>query len=148
MSIEDNKQVVRTFYEEVVNNRNMDLGDEIIVEDYIHHDPSLPPDVQRGRENYKRGFAIFTQAFPDLHGTIEALIAEGDLVTSRITWRGTHNGDLMGIAPTGKKVAFSFLSTQKVQNGKLVEGWVSFDALGMMQQIGAIPTPEPAGARA
>jgi predicted ester cyclase len=87
---------------------------------------------------------MFRAAFPDLHGTIEDQIAEGDKVVSRMTYRGTHQGELMGIPPTGKQVTMSFIGIHRITAGKVAEGWVNFDALGMMQQLGVIPSPERA----
>lgn len=139
-----NKAMVRRFYE-AVNTGNLDQLDDLIVTDYIHHDEALPPEMQRGRDAYKGLCAMFISAFPDLHGTIDDLVAEGDKVACRLTWRGTHRGNLMGIPATGKQATFSEMSIQRIANGKIMEGWVTFDALGMMQQLGAIPAPTQAG---
>jgi predicted ester cyclase len=84
---------------------------------------------------------MFRTAFPDLHGTIEDQIAEGDKVVMRMTYRGTHQGELMGIPATGKPVTMTFISINRIAEGKIAEGWVNFDALGMMQQLGVIPVP-------
>lgn len=84
---------------------------------------------------------MFRTAFPDLYGTIEDLIAEGDKVVTRITYRGTHQGEFMGIPPTGRPVTMTFTGINRIAGGKIAEGWVNFDALGMMQQLGVIPTP-------
>lgn len=146
MSVDENKSIARRFIEEVINRQDLELADALIVEDYVHHDPSLPPELQRGRENYKKLFAMFLAAFPDLHGTIEGLVAEDDRVATRARWQGTHRGELQGIAATGKHVDFGFLQIQRIEGGKIAEGWVIFDSLGMMQQLGVIPVPEGAGA--
>ncbi len=138
MSTQTNKAVIRRFYKEVVNQQNLNLADELIVENYLHHDPNLPPEVQQGRENYKQGFSIFLKAFPDLKGTIEDLVAEEDKVVARITWQGTHKGELMGIPPSGNKVNFNLSGISRLENGKLAEGWVVFDLMTMMRQVGAI----------
>lgn len=140
MSTEANKALAQRFVESV-NAGHLEWLDEIYDSDYVHHDANLPPDVQRGRENWKRGFAPFYVAFPDLQATAEDVIAEGDRVVTRLTWNGTHKGDLMGVPPSGRAVNFSMIQIQRIANGKIVEGWVTFDALTMMQQIGAIPTP-------
>src|SRR5258708_381458 len=140
VSTETNKTLAKR-YLDVVNGQKLNQLDEIFASDYVHHDPNLPPDVQRGLDNYKRGISGFITAFPDLQGTAEDIVAEGDRVVTRLTWRGTHNGDLMGIPATGRKVNFSTIEIQRVANGKIAEGWVTFDAMTMMQQIGAVPTP-------
>ena len=80
-------------------------------------------------------------AFPDLHLTVEDMIAEGDMVVSRLKARGTHRGDLMGIAPTGKQATVDAIDITRVAGGQLVERWGIIDMLGMMQQIGVIPVP-------
>jgi steroid delta-isomerase-like uncharacterized protein len=144
MSTEQNKALVRRFFEEVTNQRNVAVADELFVTDYVHHDPTLPPELQRGLDNYKQVNAMFLAAFPDLHGTIEDLIAEENKVATRLTWCGTHKGELMGIPPTGKQVTMTMIAIHRIANGKIAEGWVNFDALGMMQQLGVIPTPEQA----
>jgi steroid delta-isomerase-like uncharacterized protein len=139
MAIEANKVLARRIFDEM-NRGNLAIVDEVYVPDYVHHDPSLPPAWQRGRDNYRQGVSTLFTAFPDLHGTVEELIAEGDKVAVRVSWRGTHKGELMGIPPSGKRVEFGFMSIVRIVDGKVAEGWVNFDALGMMQQIGAIPT--------
>lgn len=145
MSVDENKTIARRFIEEVCNRPDLELANELIVEDYVHHDPSLPPELQRGRENYKKLFGMFLTAFPDLHGTIEDIVAEGDRVASRVQWKGTHKGELQTIPPTGRPVNFGFMQIQRIEEGKIAEGWVIFDSLGMMQQLGVIPSPEGAG---
>ena len=84
---------------------------------------------------------MFYAAFPDLRGTIEDMVAEGDKVASRLRWRGTHQAELMGIPPTGKQGDFTRIAIHRIEGGKVVEGWVNFDAMGMMQQLGVVPSP-------
>jgi predicted ester cyclase len=83
----------------------------------------------------------YNEAFPDVKVTVENQIAEGDLVASRVTYQGTHKGELQGVSPSGKKAKVTGMSLQRIVNSKIVEEWNEFDALGMMQQIGAIPEP-------
>ena len=85
--------------------------------------------------------AMFYAAFPDLHTTFEDQIAEGDKVVARVTIRGTHQGEFQGIPATGKEVAFGGILIDHYQDGKVVEHWVQMDMMGLMQQLGAIPTP-------
>ncbi len=96
----------------------------------------------RGHEENKQFLDTFLKAFPDLQVTVDDLVAEEDKVVARFTVRGTHRGTLMGIAPTGKNIEISAISIMRVDGGKFVEEWEVYDALGMMQQLGAIP---PAG---
>jgi len=94
----------------------------------------------RGLEPYKQFISMYFTAFPDLHLTIEDIIAEGDNVVVRQTFQGTHKGDLMGILPTGKQATATGISIFRVANGKAVEQRANYDDLGLMQQLGVIPT--------
>jgi steroid delta-isomerase-like uncharacterized protein len=140
MSSEENKQIARRFVD-ICNRQQFDLLDELLVADYVHHDPNLPPEAQRGRDNYKQGIMMFYRSFPDLQGSIQNLVSEGDRVVAQLRWRGTHTGELMGIPPSGKTVDFGMIEIYRVTGGKIAEGWAQFDAMTMMQQIGAVPTP-------
>jgi steroid delta-isomerase-like uncharacterized protein len=140
MSTEDNKALVRRLYEEQ-NGHNLDYLDEALVPDYVHHDPALPPEMQHGRDNYRQLSGMFYTAFPDLQGTLEDMVAEGDKVVTRLRWQGTHQAELMGIPPSGKQVDFTMMSIHRIVEGKITEGWVNFDMMGMMQQLGAVPNP-------
>ncbi len=84
---------------------------------------------------------MWRAGFPDLHITIEDIIAEGDKVATRATARGTHKGEFMNIPPTGKQVTVTSIAIQQIAGGKVVEVWVNIDHLGMMQQLGAVPPP-------
>jgi predicted ester cyclase len=92
-------------------------------------------------EAYRQFGSQYFSAFPDLQITPKDLVAEGDKVTMRYDWRGTHRGELMGIAPTGKQVRTSGISILRIANSKIVEQWDNFDNLGMLQQLGVIPMP-------
>ena len=138
-----NKAVVRRYIEEVWNNRNLSLIDELTASSYVDHDP-YNPDV-RGPEGLRQNVSKYQSAFPDLQFTIEDLLAEGDRVVTRFTWSGTHQGTLEGIAPTGRPVSGTATLVSRVADGQIQEDWVNWDALGLMQQIGAIPSPEQAG---
>jgi len=137
MSAEANKAIVRRFYEGF----HTPIEDELIAPDYLHHDPALPPEMQRGLANYKLLLGAFRAGFPDLAMAVEEVVAEGDLVASRWTWRGTHRGDFQGIPPTGRRVEGPGMSIHRIAGGKIAEGWVNFDALGMLQQLGVVPAP-------
>ncbi len=136
MSTEDNKALVRRFYEEVFNKRNLALVDQLCTTNHVFHNP---PTTLHGREEFKQYLSLYITAFPDARFTVEDEIAEGDRVASRYTFRGTHQGELMGIPPTGKQVTVTGIIINRIVNGKSEEGWLNFDALGLLQQIGAIP---------
>jgi steroid delta-isomerase-like uncharacterized protein len=142
MSAEQNKAIVRRWVEGGWNGGNLDLVDEFYADDYILHDPAMPV---HGREGFKQYVTMYRSVFPDLRFALEDVIAEGDTVAWRITARGTHQGALMGIPPTGKPVAISALVISHFVESKWAEDWVNIDTLGMLQQIGAIPAPGQAG---
>src|SRR5437762_5734380 len=134
---EGNKNVVRRLFEEVWNKGNLAVTDELFTPNYAHHDASTP-DVGRGPESEKKRATLYRTAFPDLRLTVEDIIAEGETVTARWSCKGTHKGDLSGIAPTGKQFTISGISVARFTDGKMVEGWVDWDALGLMQQLGVV----------
>jgi steroid delta-isomerase-like uncharacterized protein len=135
---EQNKTNVRRLFDELWNKGNLPVADELIAPTYTHHDASTP-DVGRGPESEKKRVALYRTAFTDLHLTIEDMIAEGETVVARWSCRGAHKGDLSGIAPTGKQISISGVSVVHFTGGKMVEGWINWDALGMMQQLGVVP---------
>jgi steroid delta-isomerase-like uncharacterized protein len=139
MSTEENKALVRRVYEEAINRGNMAVVDELNSPNYVAHDPGFPQPV-RGPEGLKQYFLVFRSAFPDVHITIEDMIAEGDTIAVRQTSRGTHQGDLRGIPPTGKQITVTGLAIHKIANGKFVESWINADSLGLLQQLGVIPS--------
>jgi steroid delta-isomerase-like uncharacterized protein len=137
LSADTNKEIVRRLTVEVWDG---DFGviDELAAPDYVGHDPSQPEDT-RGPEGIKEFVGTYLAGFPDGKITIDEQLAEGDLVASRWTGRGTHKGELMGIPPTGKQVTVSGLTISRVKNGKVVEEWQNWDTLGMLQQLGVVP---------
>jgi steroid delta-isomerase-like uncharacterized protein len=135
---EQNKNAVRRLVEEVWNKGNFSLADQLFAPTYVHHDASTP-DVGRGAEGEKKRASLYRTAFHDFRLTIEDILAEGETVTTRWSCRGTHKGDLSGIAPTGKQFAISGMTIARFADGKMVEGWVNWDALGLMQQLGVVP---------
>ena len=137
---EEIKALVRRQEEELFSGGNLELADEIYAPDYVGHDPSNPEEVW-GLQAAKQAAADYRRAFPDLRVTVEDLIAEGDKVAARLRVRGTHLGDLNGIAPTGRRVDFTGIVISRVEGGRIAEDWANFDDLGMMQQLGLIPEP-------
>lgn len=143
MSVEENKALYRSLVEEVLNKGNLEALSEYMSLNVVDHGASasgLPP----GREGIKQALGAFLTAFPDLKLTIEEVIAEGDKVVGRVTFRGTHKGEFMGISPTGKEITVESIEINRISDGKFVEHWEVFDQLGMMQQLGIVSLPEEA----
>jgi steroid delta-isomerase-like uncharacterized protein len=137
MSIEENKAVVRRHSEEFWNQKKLEVAEEIHAADYVFHDATSP--ATHGSDAYNQFATTYWTAFPDLHFTAEALFAEGDLVAQRWTATGTHQGELIGIPPTGKQVTNTGISIFRITDGKIVEEWVNWSTLSFMQQLGVIP---------
>ena len=135
---EQNKNNVRRLFEEVWNKGYVPVADELFAPTYIHYDNSTP-DMGRGPESEKKRATLYRNAFPDFRITIEDITAEGETVVARWSCRGTHKGELNGIAPTGKQVNITGISIARFTNGKMTEGYVNWDALGLMQQLGVVP---------
>jgi steroid delta-isomerase-like uncharacterized protein len=142
---EENKAVVRRFIEEVWNNGNLDAIDELISEDHVDHDPANAGSPG-GREGVRAFVQMYRTAYPDTHIEFGEMVAEGDLVAGSWTATGTHQGELMGMPPTGRSIHVTGMGMDRVRNGQIVESWANYDSLGMLQQLGAIPAPEGATA--
>jgi steroid delta-isomerase-like uncharacterized protein len=143
MSVEENKALMRRIFE-VFNTGNMAVADEVIAADVVDH--QAPPGIAPGRAGFKQLITVFRNAFPDIQMTIVDLIADGDKVVARSTMRGTHRGEFMGIPPTGKQFTATSIDIVRFAGGKGVEHWGNSDDLGMLQQLGVIPTPGQGGA--
>ena len=131
-----NSALMKRFYEEVVNQGNLDLMDELISEDFVEHEEA--PGMQAGREGVKEFFTMFRQAFPDLKFTVKDHVAKGDKVWSYITITGTQKGDFMGVPASGKKIDIAGFDIVRFKDGKAVEHWGLTDSMKMMEQIGAM----------
>ena len=145
---DQNKALARRNVEEIWNQGNLSVIDELVAPNATFHDPAVPGGKFTGPEGFRQFVQIYRGAFPDVRLTIEDLIAEGDKVVSRWTATGTQKGELMGIAPSGKRVTVTGCNIDQYQNGKIVEGWASYDMLGLLQQLGVVPALTPAGAPA
>ena len=137
MSTEENKALIRRFWEEVFNGRNLDLIDELCAPNFVDHGMN---NQESNAEGFKQMLSMWFNAFPDLHVTIDDLFAEGDRCATRWTGRGTHKGELMGIPPTGKQVTVKGISIDHTVGGKFVEVWTFEDVPYMMQQLGVVPS--------
>jgi steroid delta-isomerase-like uncharacterized protein len=138
MTTEDNKALMGRIYE-VFNTGNLALADEVIAADAVDH--QAMPGMAPGREGFKQLVTMFRAAFPDLECIIEDMLAEGDKVVTRLTMRGTHQGELMGIAPTGRPITVTGIDIVRFAQGQVVEHWGNQDDLGMLQQLGVVPAP-------
>ena len=144
MSLEENKVVARRLYEEVITGGNEHVIPEILTEDYRLNMAGNPEPMDLA--GVSQFIATFRTAFPDLSDSPEDMVAEGTKVAVRGVMRGTHQGDFMGIPATGKHVTASWIAILEMQDGRIREVWLSFDMLGMMQQLGVVPAPEGAPA--
>jgi predicted ester cyclase len=146
MSAEENKAVLRREVEELYNHTgNLDVVEEIFSPDYVSHEPTSGE--VRGIEGARQFAATFREAFPDLQNTIEDMVAEGDRVAMRFRGSGTHLGETEAFgSPTGNRMEITGISIERISEGKVVESWDNYDAMGMMQQLGFIPSPEEAQA--
>ncbi len=144
MSVEDNKALIREIIEEIWNRGNLAAVDRYFAPDYVDHTPF--PGQGPGPEGYRQVVTAIRDAFPDLYLTLGDILAEGDRVAFRYTMEGTHQGDFVGIPPTGKPFSVEGMIIARVVDSKAVERWANLDTLGLMQQLGVIPSPEQAQA--
>ncbi len=140
MSLEQNKELVRRSVAEFYNRENVDVVDEIYAADYVGHDPAGIK--AGGMEQLQQLVTSMYAAFPDFHVVIDELIAEGDKVVKRFHIHFTHQGEFMGVPPTGKAITFSGTDTYRIADGKLAENWSNGDWLSMLQQLGIVPPLE------
>jgi steroid delta-isomerase-like uncharacterized protein len=138
MSTATNKAIVRRYFDQVLNERRHDLAGEFLTDNIELHGSGLPP----GLEVVKQWFTMFAAAFPDGQYTIEDVVAEEDRVVARTTFNGTHQGEMQGIPATGKNVSVPGITILRLDNGKIAEGWLVNDRLGMMQQLGVVSAPQ------
>ena len=141
MSTEENKALVRRFFEEVCNERKLGVAGELFSADHTYHDPSSPS-IGPGPEGMKQLMSTYQTAFPDVHWDIDAMLVteDGETVVTRWTGGGTHTADLPGLPATGKKAAVQGIWIHHLASGKIVESWNVWDTLGMLQQLGVVPT--------
>src|SRR5258707_13659194 len=140
MSIEENKAVVRRFVE-FINSGNTAIADDVVAHDYLEHEPF--PGQQPGRDGLKAVILMTRAAFPDIEWVMDDMVAEGDTVASRFTWRGTHRSAFMGVPPTGKQITVTGMVVDRVVEGHLVESWILMNTLSLLTQLGAVALPGP-----
>ena len=134
-----NKEVVSRFIEEFKNKANHGIVDELMSPDFVHHltDPRLPA----GRDGIKALGQVIVGGFPDVHASVQELLADGDKVIERTQTSATHTGEFNGIPATGRQVGWTEIHIYRLENGKIVEQWSEIDLLGLLVQLGAIPGP-------
>jgi steroid delta-isomerase-like uncharacterized protein len=130
---EENKSLVRRYYEELWNRWDLSLADELLGEGLTFRG-SLGVAV-RGRDGFRDYVRAVRRAFPDFHNRIEELVAEGDKVVARLTYTGTHHGELFGIGPTGKRVTYAGVALLRIEADRIAEGWVLGDIHGLIRQL-------------
>lgn len=135
---ETNKELVRRL--DAIWDGDLAIVDELVADDFVNHNP-LVPDAPPGPAGFKRNVEALRTAFPDLEMATEDLIAEDDKVVFRAVGHGTHEGELLGIAPTGREVTLSGIVIFRIADGQVAERWGQFDSLGMLRQLGAIEVP-------
>ena len=135
----ENKAIIRRLIDEVWNQRRLEIVEEIVAPDAVIHSPTVP-DLSRGPEGAKQYLRLFWTAFPNLKVTTDDMVAEGDKVALRWSARGTHQGRLMGIEPTGRQMTITGQAIYQIAAGKIKEDWINADALGMLQQLGVVPS--------
>jgi steroid delta-isomerase-like uncharacterized protein len=134
MPPEENKAAVRRYFEEVINGKNLDLVQELGTPEEVDH-----PAGAQGLEEVKQFFAMLFGAFPDLRVEVHDVIGEGDLVAARVSYSGTHRGELLGIPATGRHARTHGVDFFRLQDAKLAEHWGGADGTSLFQQLGVLP---------
>ena len=130
-----NKTLARRWFEDLFSRGNLDVANEILSAEFVDH---LTHEDERGLEELKHYVGIYRSAFPDIQDTVEDIVAEGDKVVVRWRSGGTHQGEFMGVAPTGRHVRFSGMRLFRIAKNKIVESWVNIDERGLQEQLGAV----------
>lgn len=141
MDTEENKDVVRRYFEEIDRRGDVSVIDEFVSPDFVDHGPS--PGCSPDRDGLKQAFEIFRTGSPGTH-RIDDIIGEGDKVVVRVTGEGVHSGELFGIPPTDRPMEVTGITILRVEDGQIIERWVEVDMLGALQQLGVIPEDQSA----
>lgn len=134
------KELIRRLNKEVFREGNLEAIDELYAEDYVEHNPAMPQEI-RGPDEVREKVMMFDSAFSDASGSTEDIIVEGDKVADRHRFSATHSGEFMGIEPTGNEVDIEGIAIHRIKEGKIVEGWIQGDIMGMMEQLGVTESP-------
>ena len=132
----ENEAIVHRYFEELCNQRKLDLADEIIARDFVSHTPNSPP--ASGPEGVKALVAVYQDAL-DGQWDVQEMLSVDDRVVTRWVGRGRHVGEINGIPPTQKEIAVDAITVHRIADGRIVEDWTVWDTLGMLQQMGAVP---------
>ena len=133
---EQNKTLARRWFEDLFSRGDLDAANEIISADFVDH---LTHEDERGLVELKHYVNIYGAAFPDIQDTVEDVVAEGDKVVVRWMSRGIHQGEFMGVAPTGRHVTFTGMRLFRIAENKIAESWVNIDERGLQEQLGTVP---------
>ena len=136
VSQQQNKTLARRWFDDLFSRGDLDAANEILSADFIDH---LPREEERGLEELKHYVTMYRSAFPDTQDTVEEVVAEGDKMVVRWTSRGTHQGEFIGVAPTGRQVTFTGMRLFRIAENKIVESWVNIDERGLQEQLSATP---------
>jgi steroid delta-isomerase-like uncharacterized protein len=134
----DSKTIVRRLYEDAWNKRKLELVSDLISPSHALHDNNFPGSSV-GPEAYRAQMATYLAAFPDLRFTVEDIVAEKDKVAASWTLSGTHKGEIWGVRATNKKMCLDGITIHHIANGKIIDSYISSDALGLMRQLGLVP---------
>ena len=134
----DNEAVVRRFFEEFCSGRRSELAEQLVSADYVSHGPQAPP--AQGPDGVTERVGLYQESV-DAHWRVDDIFSAGDRVVTRWTGTGTHVGELMGIAPTGREISVEAITIHRMKDGLIAEEWTVWDALGLLQQVGAVPAP-------
>lgn len=141
MMSEDAKALLQRFYSEV-NSGHLEVIDDVIADDFVEHEEF--PGIEQNKAGVKQFFTMFRSAFPDMRMEADQIVAEGDMLCAHGTTTGTHQGEFMGMPPTGKRIEVHGFDMVRIRDGRVTEHWGLMDAMTMMQQLGAIPEQAPA----
>jgi steroid delta-isomerase-like uncharacterized protein len=140
---EKSKEIVQRIFTEIFSQGKLDAADELFAPEFVPHIVNpLPGQPLRGPEAVRWYARVLRHAFPDLHVSVEHMIAEDDVVASRVTWTGTHTGQFVYLPPTGKRIKVEGITMERVANDKLVEHWGEWNQAELMLQLGILPGPE------
>jgi steroid delta-isomerase-like uncharacterized protein len=132
---EQNKTLARRWFEDLFSRGDLDAAEEILSAEFLDH---LPREEERGIEELKDYVSVYRTALPDIEGTVEEILAEADKVVVRWKSHGTHQGEFMGVAPTGRHVTFTGMRLFRIAENKIAESWVNIDERGLQEQLGAV----------
>lgn len=134
-----NKELIRGWAEELFNQGRLETAEKYLAAEFVNHNAF--PGQDPGPGGVRDLVATFRKGFPDLHGTLNHVLSEGDMVSTHLTMRGTHDGDFMGIPPSGRKISANGMGLYRIENNKIIESWVMFDSADLIQQITGTGAP-------